>query len=148
MDTLIFGQPLSDWLLGIGFVLAITGAIQFMASFVVVKFVGLQSPPIRRAVLTAASAYALCSGFLIFGGASEYAIWVPLVSIPAAIGVYHYWKAGFLRAWYDDPSQIPEGVGIANQDWRVGLYAVAGAAIILMVKKAPLIFAVQNSTSP
>lgn len=146
MDAMIFGSPLSDWFKGGALVLAITTCVQMGVSFGLIKFVGLQSPPIRRAFLTAASAYAICVVLLVFGGINEYAIWAPLASLPAVPVNYFYWKSTFIKAWYDDPALIPEGLSISNQDWRVGIYVLVAVIVVAFMKKAPLILGLQQTT--
>lgn len=146
MDTLLFGEPLRDWLIGCVVTLAFTTLIQFGSSLGFVKFVGLQSPPIRRAFLTALAGYALCVAALISMLPTEWTLLAPLLSLPATVITYLYWKPRFIRAWYEDPSLIPEGMAIANQDWRVGLYVLLAAVVVAVIKKAPVVFSVQQAT--
>lgn len=145
-EIMLAGYPASEWALGVTYLLAFTGLIQLMSSFALVKFVALQSPPIRRAFLTAASAYAVCVAVAVFGGPSEFALWAPLASLPVAPLVYWYWKRSFVKAWYVDPAMIPEGMTIANQDWRIGIYVLVGALAVAFIKKAPVVFAVQQGS--
>lgn len=146
MESGLLEYPMRDWILGGIIIVAFPMLIQFGSSLLLVKFVGLQSPPLRRAILTTAIAYALSVIAGISMAPTEYVLWVPLVCAPATLFVYFYWKRIFVRAWYEDASLIPEGMTLANEDWRIGLYALVAAIALAFIQKAPVILSVRQAS--
>ena len=62
-----------------------------------------------------------------------------VLGIPPALVAYWFWRREFRRAWVDD-NDIPEGVSLANDDWKVGLAFVVFAGIVMSLLKLTEIF--------
>lgn len=130
---------------GVSLLLAL--GVIFCLSFFFSHFVALSQPPKQRAMWTVGSASVVYFGLLISALPAEYLL-VGLGPTPVAIFLMQlYWHNFFAKAWYDDPNDIPDGMTRANEDWRVALYALAAAAVVAFVKKAPVIFAIQSAVS-
>jgi hypothetical protein len=120
------------------------GALLIVAfvSWVLHYMVALGSPPIQRARRTAGLAYIVATIALTlpaFGSEREIEVldWLgPILALPAGLVAYWFWRNDFRRDWIDDSGSLPEGVELANDDWRVGLIFVVGVAVILAIKAA------------
>lgn len=55
----------------------------------------------------------------------------PVAALPAALFVFVYWRWTFRRAWIDDDN-IPEGVEINDDDWRMGLLRLAIVVLVAL----------------
>lgn len=100
------------------------------------KVLALRERPDRRALITAAAAYAGASLFLVFGsGATWSTLLVPIFPLPGAVVVY-FWLRRIYRAGWVEDDQIPEGMKLENNDWRVGLGVVAGVILAAAIKVA------------
>ncbi|GEM_PF-1561808 len=112
---------------GVGF------TVQFVVAFVLQFFVALKARPARRAMWTASLAYAITVLiFFYFGSDNEQAIWMPLFALPGALLTFLFWYRGYRKAWVEDTEELRAGVGISNDDWRIGLLivlVVAGAYV-------------------
>jgi hypothetical protein len=97
-----------------------------LVSWVLHYFVALTSPPIKRAAWTVALAYVVAALFCTFSAPEEYAWAAPLATIPGALIAFWWWRSDFRRAWLDSANDLPEGVELANDDWRAGLILLAG----------------------
>jgi hypothetical protein len=95
-------------------------------------FVALSSPPTQRAAWTAGSAYLITTTILIFVGISGYELLVPLAALPGGLIAFWFWRLDFRRAWIEDPESIPDGLTLANDDWRIGVLQLL-ALIILAI---------------
>ena len=85
-------------------------------------FVGLKSLPTARTNLVVGIPYLLLSTTgLIFVPFSDFGYLAPLAVAPGAILVYWFMYQEFKEKWIDDPGQLPEGVDVENEDWRVGM---------------------------
>ena len=123
---------------------AIALCVVFVISYVFSYFVALKQPPKERALWTVGLRFAAYMAIILTSLPSDYVLAATVSSILPTLLIYLYYKYGFLKIWYDDPSMIPNGVKIANDDWRVGLYLLIAAAVVVLIKKAPVIFAVQQ----
>jgi membrane associated rhomboid family serine protease len=123
---------------------AIAFCIVFVISYVFSYFVALKQPPKERALWTVGLSFAAYMAIILSSFPSDYVLVAIASSIISTLLIYLYHKYGFLKIWYDDPSMIPHGIKIANDDWRVGLYLLIAAAVVVLIKKAPVIFAVQQ----
>ena len=123
----------SPLLMGLLFVAANLLIIS-MATIILHKFIALKMRPGPRAAWTIGIAYLLATAIWVFGGPPEAIAYAPLAAVPGALLAYWYWQGEFRRAWVEDPNQLPEGVNLANDDWRIGLFAVVAAVIIAVLK--------------
>ena len=108
-------------------VVAICGPLLLIAfiSFVLHYFVALKSKPTRRALWTAGLAYVLTSLILLFGLPASQSFYGPLAAAPGGLIAFLFWKNDFQRDWIDSSEQIPEGVELLDDDWRIGLLRLA-----------------------
>lgn len=137
-------MDLKDTALAVALGSAIAFCVVFVISFVLTHFVALKQPPKERAMWTVGVSFAAYMALLLSSSPSEYILGAIALSILPTLLIYLHFKRGFLKLWYDDPSLIPDGVKIANDDWRVGLYLLVAAAVVAFITKAPVIFAVQQ----
>lgn len=101
-------------------------AIIAIITWVLQYFVALRSPPTKRAASTTALGYVLASVLLTSSLPPDMAWAVPLTAIPGAVIVFFWWRAEFRAAWIEASVDLPEGVEMANDDWRSGLILVVG----------------------
>jgi hypothetical protein len=117
-DTILFG------------VMVIVAPLLMIAivSFGLRYFIALNARPSQRAAWIAGIAYLATTIFIIFGGAAppEYAIFVPLAALPGGLVAYWFWRREFRQGWIENAEDLPEGVTLANDDWRMGLLPAAG----------------------
>lgn len=127
------GQEIAKGLLllmGIAFI------IMAMMSFVLSYFVALNARPDRRALWLAGVPYIVACLAFIFGMPDLLIeVWGPIVAIVPAAIVFLWWRHEFRKAWVDDESQLPEGVKLANSDWRIGLATIAALIAAAILKR-------------
>ena len=113
-----------------GMIAAIMGA----ALFVLRYFVGLKAPPMRRALLTAGSAYVVAVVAFIFGGVPEYQLWAPVLGLPTALifGFLEYRE--YKARWFQNHEDLPEGATLSNDDWRIGVYIIGAIVAAASLK--------------
>jgi hypothetical protein len=113
-------------------------AIAFLALAVVTWllhfFVALKSPPMRRAAWTAGVAYVIVAVAVPFSLPEESWWEVPLAAVPGALIAFWWWRSDFRRSWIDPSGDVPEGVELANDDWRIGLIIVGGVIVFLLFR--------------
>lgn len=97
-------------------------------------FVALNSPPKERALWIVGIGYVVASVVWLFGGPEGDRWEGPFAAIPAAALLYWWWRRDFREAWIDDAHGVPDGVELANTDWRVGLLGVAGLFVVAAIK--------------
>ena len=116
---------MSDTLL-LGIVLvAMPFLVVVFVSWILHYFVALNSPPTQRALWIVGISYLAAAGFWYFGGPDGDKWEGPLAAIPGALIAFWWWRDDFRRDWIDDSEGVPEGVELANSDWRIGLIGVA-----------------------
>lgn len=103
-------------------------------------FIALKSPPAHRAAWTVGIAYLVASAVWLFGGPEGDRWEGPFAAIPGALIAFWWWRDDFRRDWIDDSQGIPEGVELANHDWRIGLLGVlvliAIGALKVVIRRA------------
>ena len=57
-----------------------------------------------------------------------------MAALPAALIAFWWWRGEFRRAWVDAAEDLPEGVELANDDWRLGLILVVGTLGFLALR--------------
>lgn len=119
MGALIIGVPLS-------LIIFITWLLHY--------FVALRAEPSRRAAWTVAPAYVATAAACTFGGPEGYKWAGPLAALPGALLVYWWWRTEFREGWIDDSKPHPEGVVIANSNWRIGLMVVVAMVAAAAVR--------------
>jgi hypothetical protein len=87
-------------------------------------FVALTSPPTQRAAWTVGIAYLILAAICMVALPLEYWWAAPLAPVLGAPIAFWWWRNDFGRDWIDDSQGIPQGVELANDDWRVGLIFV------------------------
>jgi hypothetical protein len=109
-------------------------------SWILHYFVALNAPPTQRAGWTVGIAYFLASALWLFGGPEGDRWEGPFAAIPGALIAFWFWRNDFGRDWLDDAKGVPEGVELANSDWRIGLLGVAMliafAALKMVIRRA------------
>lgn len=133
----------TDMLAGAGLVALIALLINMPISFVLYRFVALNAPPERRAFWTIFPGYigaAASVGFGMSGLVNP--ILSVIIPIPGALLCYWWLLHDLRKGWIDNPDDLPEGVTLANSDWRVGLAGVVAliiaATIKVMIRKSAL----------
>ena len=126
-ETMVFALGIA----AIGFIAiyALSAALNFV--------VALKSVPNRRATWTVGIAYvaasiaAVCGIIAISHDISSPdtpfpidAFVAPLLLAPGAIVIFLLRRWEYRAAWLDDPENLPEGVELANDDWRFGAIAL------------------------
>jgi hypothetical protein len=89
-------------------------------------FIALKSPPTQRAAWTVGIAYPIVLALCASAVPEEYWWEAPLAGVPGALLAFWWWRMDFREAWVDASKDVPEGVKLANDDWRIGLIFVAG----------------------
>jgi hypothetical protein len=114
-----------------------------VSSSVLHYFVALKARPTRRALWTAGIPFVLTAILFMFylptigsGFASPWllAILGALAALPGGVAAFWFWKREFQSAWVDDPANMPDGVGLANDDWRIGLGMLAVLIVVAVFK--------------
>jgi hypothetical protein len=100
-------------------------------------FVGLKSPPAKRAGWTVGLSALLTSLVFAWGQSQiadapdlpagspldEIAWSAPAVILGGAVLVFLFWYWTFRRSWIDDAEALAaDGFGIEEDDWRIGLF--------------------------
>lgn len=129
-----------SYLVALGSAAAFSGV--FLMSSILIKFVALKKPPKERAMWTIGVSFTTYMVLLLTISPSEYVFPAIALSILPTLLIYIYFKRELIKLWYDDPSLIPDGVKIANDDWRVGLYLLVSAVIAALIKSAHVVLAV------
>jgi hypothetical protein len=111
-----------------------------VASFALHYFIALRAPPSSRAAWTVGTAFLITAAIFTFGGVPGYEIAGTLAAIPGALIAFWFWRGEFRRGWIADPTSLPAGLSIANDDWRVGLVKLIGllaaSAVMVLVRRA------------
>ena len=110
--------------------------IIFFISFVLQFIVALKARPARRALWSVVPPVLLVASVFALWGPQEggLQVWLPLSAIPAGMLAFAYWYFSFRRAWVEDPENLPEGVGLSNDDWKIGLAVVVFVLILNTLK--------------
>ena len=109
-------------------------AVISISSWLLHYFVALNSPPTQRAAWIVGISYVLASAFWLFGGPEGDRWEGPFAAIPGALLAFWWWRRDFRRAWIDDTHGIPEGVKLANNDWRIGFLGLVGMIVAATIK--------------
>lgn len=105
-------------------------------AWIFAKTLALNERPDRRALWTTAAAYT--GGTLVWtlGSGDFIPAWAgPLVPLPGALVIYFWLRSIYREGWVDD-DKVPEGMVLANSDWRVGIGVVVAVAVAAAVKVA------------
>jgi hypothetical protein len=105
-----------------------------VVSWVLHYFAALNSPPTKRAAWIVGIGYLAASAMWLFGGPEGDRWEGPFAAIPGALLVFWWWRRDFRDGWIDDAHGVPEGVELANTDWRIGLVGVAGLMVAATIK--------------
>jgi hypothetical protein len=104
-------------------------------SFILNFFVALKERPKRRAAWTVGIPFVVVALFATFSGPPIYQwIW-PLSAFIGAVPVYLYYLRQYNFAWVESVDDLPEGVSLAEDDWRSGLvylFVFMGVAALLV----------------
>ena len=119
----------------IAYGLGVAFCLVFILTFLLSHFVALKKPPKGRALWTVGLGYAGYLALLVFSLPSEYLFAAVALSIPASVVIYFHFRRSFAKLWFDDPSLMPEGTKVANDDWRVALYFLLAAVVAVLLKK-------------
>ena len=104
------------------------------ATWLLQHFVALTAAPVHRAAWTVGIAYVVIAALCVFMTPEEYWWAAPLAPIPGALLVFWWVQRDWRQLWIDDSKGIPEGVELANDDWRVGLIFVAGLIALALLR--------------
>lgn len=105
-----------------------------MLSWVLHYFVALNAPPQRRALWIAGISYTVASALWLFSGPEGMKWQGPFAALPGGLLAYWFWHNDFKRDWIDDAEGVPEGVELANTDWRIGLLGLLALLLVAAVK--------------
>ena len=121
LTFLIFGMPFC-------FMAVISVVLKF--------FVGLKAKPDRRAMLIVLPAYIIVVLAFVFGMSESgfFQIAMPVAGAPMALLIYWWWQSEFRKAWIDDANHLPEGVKLENDNWKVGLAALAALIAVAAIR--------------
>jgi hypothetical protein len=97
-------------------------------------FVALSAPPTQRAAWTVGTAYVGVAALCAFAVSEEYWWASPFLPIPGTLLVFWWVRRDWRQLWIDDSQGIPEGVELANDDWRIGLIFVAGLITLALLR--------------
>lgn len=125
---------MSDALLVAFIFVGLPFAIIAPTSWLLHYFVALNSPPTARAAWTVGVSYLVAVAIWLSGGPSDVRWQGPFAAIPAGLLAFWFWQNDFRRDWIDDAQGVPEGVELANSDWRVGLLGVATLIAVAALK--------------
>lgn len=127
MGVIVFGTPaILVWLL----------------SAVLDKVAALKALPDKRAKITVGIPYAIAVVAvtvalldLASNNSETIPLWVeifggPLFPLPAAALLYLHYRADYRKRWVESAEDLPDGVDLANDDWRVGIAVLALFALI------------------
>lgn len=115
--------------------------VNFFVGFLLYRFVALNSPPERRAFWTVFPGYIAAGLAMVFGMSGLVSpLWSPIVPLPGALLMYWWLVRDLRKGWIENPEDLPDGVKLANSDWRMGLAGVAAlivaAAIRVMIRRS------------
>ena len=107
-----------------------------LVSFVLSKIIALRSPPGRRAAWT--SGLAAISALAASLSTPFDLAWPFVVAVlPAGLLTFWFWKREFHNAWVED-HEVRDDTKLANDDWRVGLAALAAVLVAAAVRMIAL----------
>jgi hypothetical protein len=116
-----------EWLTLVGIGVVIPFCMIFVFILGLNHFVALKAPPSSRAAWTAGIAYLITVVLLTFGSNGTYSLlWTPILCLPGLVVNYLLQRKEYRRAWVDSLDDLPEGVSLANDDWKVGVATLAG----------------------
>lgn len=124
-------------------IVGIAFAMIWALALLLQQFVALRAEPTRRATWTVGIPYVLTAVALMFAlpaAAGQFfspvalALIAPFAAIPGGLATFWWWRRSFKSAWVDDPADLPEGVELANDDWRVGLLILTAVLVIAAIK--------------
>lgn len=118
------------------------GVISFALPFLIIAivswvlhyFIALSALPDRRAAWIVGAGYLAAALTWSLVAPDGYRWEGMLTSAPGALLVYLYWRWVFRATWFDDTDGVPEGVTLANTDWRVGLFTVGLLALAALFR--------------
>ncbi len=123
----------------------------FIATYIlclVLNFVvALKAPPNRRATWTVGIAYAVVSIAAVVAIDSIRRdpsapktpfpiepLETPLLLVPGTIIIFLLMRWGYRSAWIDDAEELPEGLKLANDDWRRGAVSLLLIVVLLAAR--------------
>jgi len=109
-------------------------AIIGVVSWLLHSVIALNSPPRIRAQWLAGVSYVVTSGFWFFGGTAGERWQGPLAAIPAGLLAFWFWHREFRHGWVEEGDTLPDGVKLANSDWKVGVVALIGLVVAALIK--------------
>lgn len=119
-------------------------AVIAISSWLLHYFVQLNAPPTQRAAWIVGIGYAISSTIWLFAGPAGDRWEGPFAAIPGAALAFWWWRRDFRYAWIDDGEELPEGVSMANTDWRVGLFGLLAMLVAAAIKVTMVRHAVSN----
>lgn len=130
----IGGGLMSETLVVVFIFLGTPLAVIAIVSWLLHYFVALNSPPTQRAASIVGISYVLASAFWLFGGPEGDCWEGPFAAIPGALLAFWWWRSDFRKAWIDDAGGVPEGIKLANSDWKIGLFGLLAMIVAATIK--------------
>lgn len=125
---------MSDTLLSVVLFVVMPLGVIAMASWLLHYFVALNLPPTQRAAWITGISYIIASALWLFGGPEGDRWEGPFAAIPGGLIVFWFWQSDFRRDWIDHTQGVPEGVELANTDWRIGLAGLVSLLVAAAIK--------------
>ncbi|MGB7655218.1 MAG: hypothetical protein WBL74_07035 [Novosphingobium sp.] len=128
---------LSDALRGGVIVFGTPAILVWVLSLILDKFAALSATPDTRAKVTVGIPYLiavmLVAAYIIAIATEDtdgVPLWIeafgpPLFPLPGAALIYLHYRAEYRRRWVENADDLPDGVTLANDDWKVGLATLA-----------------------
>ncbi|TFI57691.1 hypothetical protein E2493_13665 [Sphingomonas parva] len=97
-------------------------------------FVALRAPPTARATWTVVPAFVAVAILLATLAPPDRAWALLLGTAVASLVAFLWWHSEFRTAWIESADVLPEGVELANDNWRAGLILAIGVIGLLLIR--------------
>lgn len=121
-----------DFAVGALLVTAMSFGIVLISAMIFRRFIALKSKPDRRALWSVLPGFLISASLVVpmlneMGGL----ILAPLVAVGTGWIVFWMFRRDFRKAWIADGEELPGGVTLENDDWKVGIAGVGLFATVI-----------------